>query len=149
MPNEGWTSINTIGEFTAQTLGATHESDFVINYSLPQTHIADLGTKNPSYPFEIGTRVTEVLTSSGVASLGEFHGSYWPTGSIKRWGMSAAYAQSFLSTGATISGLPFSLSLTNVDLRYKLISGVANHDEEFGPMIPFQNTRYEGYSEPM
>ena len=99
------------------------------------------------YSNELSGRPSIILSSQGFILLGEVAYNHWfedvlgwtnPLLSKQRWGLSGKYFQS-LTTFKTEDFDKGSLTVMNLDLKYRLTPGLWTRDESHGIMVSYQN----------
>lgn len=111
------------------------------------------------FPREISLRLSGLLSPTGQnVFLGEAAYSQWFENLLgwtnywvgrQRWGVSARYFKSMTKLKVSSAGATADLSVTNVDLKYRLSPGLWGRDETLGLMLDYQNVLFEQIKAPM
>jgi hypothetical protein len=108
------------------------------------------------YPGEVSARFTGVVgTDLSVMILGEAYTQYWFEDIFgwdhnwladRRWGVAAKYFQSLASFNTSADSQEVDFSVTNLDIKYRLNSGVWGRDPTVGLISGYQNVTFVGYN---
>jgi hypothetical protein len=105
-------------------------------------------------PYEVTGRLSGVFSTSSVLLSAELNASAWfekilgwqnPYLSVQRWGL-GAHASQNVTKPQDSNGESISLTKWNVEGKYRLTSGLTNHDPTLGILGSYQSVNYNGFA---